>query len=324
MKALALALLLGPAATLSAGDKASWQVAEQPVLTPGEFGSWDDFAIREASVLRTENGFTMFYKAVSFSVQDRTCSIGVARSADGVTWQKFKDNPVFTPGAGEDEQVASLTATKWNGQFWAAFAVPQDEDEKPRVELARSDDGIAWQPAGPIEGLPFEIPGSMSSQPCLYAEGQILHLWWVGRSNGKAFLCHSISRDAKTWIQPTMQPTAEIDSREMSAVRIYPSGNYYVLVYTARDEDKNRFSIVTKISREARSWLSKGPPEFVVEQPLRGLIPAMIFTAEGARLFFPQGLEAKDVDGKDLPRKAPSRGCVLRTAFCPKSAYVGY
>lgn len=320
MKTLALALLLWPVATLSAADKASWQVAEQSVITPGEFGSWDDFAIREASVLPTENGFTMFYKAVTFSGQERTCGIGIALSADGVTWQKYKDNPIFTPGDGEDEEVASLTATKWNGHFWAVFAVPQDEDEKPRVELARSDDGIVWQPAGRIEGLPFETPGSMSPQPCLYAEEQLLHLWWVGRSNGKDFLFHSISRDAKRWMQPTVQPTSEIDSREMSAVRIYPSGNYYILVYVARDEDKNHFSIVTKISREARSWFSKGPPEFPIERPLRGLIPAMIFTAEGARLFFSEALAAKEVD----PRKSASGGCVLRTAFCPKSAYVGY
>ena len=110
----------------------------------------------------------------------------------------------------------------------------------------------------------------------------------------------------------------------MSAVRLYPSGNYYVLVYVAHDENKNRFSIVTKISREARSWFSKGPPEFVVERPLRGLIPAMIFTAEGARLFYSQGLEVKDTDAEKSGRETPSRGCVLRTAFCPKSTYVGY
>jgi predicted GH43/DUF377 family glycosyl hydrolase len=320
IEALALALLLWAVATLSAGEKASWQVAEQPVLTPGEFGNWDDFAIREASILRAENGFIMFYNAVAFSGQERTYGIGIARSTDGVMWQKSKDNPIFTPGSGEDEQVASFTATKWNGQFWAAFAVPRDEDEKPRVELARSDEGIVWQPAGRVEGLPLETHASMSTQPSLYAEGQILHLWWIGESGGKAFLCHSISRDAKTWRPPTMQPTSEIDSREMSAVRIYPSGDYYVLVYAAHDEDKRRFSIVTKISREARSWFSKGPPEFVVDRPLRGLIPAMIFSADGARLFFPESLPVKEVDAG----KSSSRGCVLRTAFCPKSAYVGY
>ena len=44
------------------------------------------------------------------------------------------------------------------------------------------------------------------------------------------------------------------------------------------------------------------------------------FSAEGARLFFPESLPVKEVDA----RKSPSRGCVLRTAFCPKSAYVGY
>src|SRR4051812_8889468 len=103
MKALALALVLWPVAIVSAGDKGSWQLGEQPVLTPGEFGSWDDFAVREASVLRADNGFTMFYKAVAFSGQERNCGIGIARSADGVTWQKFTDNPIFTPGAGEDE-----------------------------------------------------------------------------------------------------------------------------------------------------------------------------------------------------------------------------
>jgi predicted GH43/DUF377 family glycosyl hydrolase len=324
MKALALAVLLAPMAILNAVEKTSWQVAEQAALAPGTLGSWDDFAIRGSSILRTADGFTMFYKAVTFSGQERSGGIGTARSADGITWQKSNDNPILTSRTNENEDITSFTATQWNNQFWAAFAVRRDEDENSWVELARSDDGTVWEPAGRIDGLPLEPAGSVSAQPCLYAEARILHLWWVGRSNGQSFLCHSISRDARTWMQPTMQPTTEIDPREISAVRIYPSGNYYILVYIAHDEDRNRFSIVTKISREARSWFAKGPPEFVVEQPPRDLIPAMIFTAEGARLFFPELLPVKNRDPETNPQKHPSRGCVLRTAFCPKSAYVGY
>jgi predicted GH43/DUF377 family glycosyl hydrolase len=327
MKLAALALCLCPFVARAASDSAQqtgWQTAPEPALASGDFGSWDDFAIREASVLQDAKGFTLFYKAVTFSIEELTSAIGVAHSADGVKWEKFKDNPIFAPSNGAEDEITSFTATKWNDQFWAAYAVPKEPEEKPQVELAHSDDGIVWQSTGQIEGLVFEIEGAISPQPCLYAEGPILHLWWIGQDGGKDFLFHSISRDAKKWSEPTKQPTTEIDSREMSAVRIYPSGNYYVLVYVAHDENKKRFSIVTKISREARSWFSKGPPEFVIERPLRGLTPAMVFTPEGARLFYPQALEVKQTNLNNSPRASPSRGCVLRTAFCAKSAYVGY
>lgn len=327
MKLAALAVCLCPFVACAASDPAQqigWQIAPEPALALGEFGSWDDFAIREASVLQDTKGFTLFYKAVTFSSEERSCAIGIAHSTDGVKWEKLRDNPIFAPNNSDEDEIASFTATKWNDQFWAAYAVPREVVEKPQVELARSDDGIVWQSTGRVEGLPFETGGAISPQPCLYAEGPILHLWWIARDGRSAVLFHSISRDARKWSEPTKQPTTEIDAREMSAVRLYPSGNYYVLIYVAHDEKKNRFSIVTKISREARSWFAKGPPEFVIERPLRGLSPAMIFTTDGARLFYPEALEVKQTNGKDLPRTSPNRGCVLRTAFCPKSAYVGY
>ena len=195
MKRLALAVCLCPFVASAASEPAkqsAWQIAPEPALPPGEFGSWDDFAIREASVLQNARGFTLFYKAVTFSSEERTCAIGFAHSVDGVKWEKSKDNPIFAPSNGNEDEIASFTATKWNDQFWAAYAVPREVNEEPQVELARSDDGIVWQSTGQIKGLAFEIGGAISAQPCLYADGPILHLWWIGREGGKSFLCHSI------------------------------------------------------------------------------------------------------------------------------------
>src|SRR5437667_281503 len=80
---------------------------------------------------------------------------------------------------------------------------------------------------------------------------------------GKPALCHSVSRDGLTWSKPNMQPAAAIDSREILGTRVYPSGDFFVLVYLASDSP-NKAEIVTKISRDAVTWQRKGPPEFVL------------------------------------------------------------
>ena len=110
----------------------------------------------------------------------------------------------------------------------------------------------------------------------------------------------------------------EIDAREVSSVRVYPSGDFTILVYVAEDHP-NHASIATKIARNARSWTVQGPPEFPIERSGWHIVPEMVFNSEGARLFYTEPLY---VDRASDWRKSAVRGAILRTAFCPKSAYV--
>jgi hypothetical protein len=326
MKALALALLLGPAATLSAGDKA-WQVAEQPVLTPGEFGTWDDFAITNVAILKTGESFVMFYTGVALTSEERTSAIGIARSGDGVAWRKHDDNPVLGLDLAPHEYVSSVSVARWKDEFRAVYVVEREftssaADEKeppPRVMTARSEGGAIWQQARNLSGVSFDPPESVELRPCIYADSGLLHLCWIGLSENEPALCHSVSRDGENWSKPNLQPMREIDSREISSVRVYPSGDFTILVYVAEDHP-NHASIATKVARDAHSWVAKGPPEFPIERSGWHLVPGMIFRSDGASLFYTEPLYV----GRATDwRKGAIRGAILRTAFCPRSAYVG-
>ena len=326
MKAFALALLW-PAMILSAAESSPWKIDPQPALAPGEIGSWDDFAITNAAVLRTSDSFAMFYTGVALTSDARTSAIGLAHSGNGLAWKKHDDNPVLGLDLAEGEYLSSVSVEKWKGEFRAIYVVEREftstaADEKeppPRVMTARSEDGTIWQQLKNLSGVSFEPLESVALRPCLYADPELLHMWWIGLNENEPALCHSVSRDGENWSKPNHQAMREIDAREVSSVRVYPSGDFTILVYVAEDHP-NHASIATKMARNARSWTAKGPPEFPIERAGWHIVLEMVFNPEGARLFYTEPLS---VDAASGSRKSAARGAVLRSAFCPKSAYVG-
>lgn len=71
-----------------------WQFDDDPVLMPGDVGAWDAFRVSAPSVIKQEEGYLMFYEGISENFSQRL--IGLARSDDGIRWEKHPD-PVFTP-----------------------------------------------------------------------------------------------------------------------------------------------------------------------------------------------------------------------------------
>ena len=72
-----------------------------PVLELGLSGSWDEQIASMSCVQRIATGLEMFYGG--FNGSDR--GIGYAVSEDGIDWNKFEDNPIFTY---EDDPFAFL------------------------------------------------------------------------------------------------------------------------------------------------------------------------------------------------------------------------
>ena len=66
----------------------------EPVLGPGDESSWDSVGVTAGSVLRTENGFELFYVGYSRPIMTRpspllsNLELGYATSADGIQWTK--------------------------------------------------------------------------------------------------------------------------------------------------------------------------------------------------------------------------------------------
>jgi len=62
-------------------------VDPKPVLEPGSKGSWDEVRVDTPSVVKTDDGYAMYYAGAS---ADGVIMIGMATSSDGITWKKIQ------------------------------------------------------------------------------------------------------------------------------------------------------------------------------------------------------------------------------------------
>ena len=134
----------------SAGSDAgsAWRKEAQPVLDFGPYMSWDERAVADPWVLRIEPYFYLYYLGQDRAGRQR---LGVARSRDGIRWEKLRSNPVLDLGdAGAFDENGLGEPAVWNseGFYWMLYT-GRDRAENRRLGLARSLDGVHWskQPA---------------------------------------------------------------------------------------------------------------------------------------------------------------------------------
>jgi len=78
-------------------DRIHWtKDPANPVLAAGPPGSWDDRGAVATSIF--EHGGTLYMIYTGTSSNSPPQGLGLATSADGVTWTKFHGNPIFTSG----------------------------------------------------------------------------------------------------------------------------------------------------------------------------------------------------------------------------------
>ena len=213
------------------------------------------------------------------------------------------------------------------GQSRLAFREDKPEEldlPEQSVRIARSTDGSNWEVVREIKRDFLQ-----ANKTCAYATVHLfrpdaLHMWWIGANKeDEPTLFHSISQNGEKWSEPTQQLTREIDPRPMACARIEHSDDHDILTYVAMDEDRGpRF--VTKVSQNARDWSAGEPSEFSLpvwfsrSAQWQQAAPSIVFTKEGARLYYIDILfSRKNVKGH-IEKRDAVRGAVLRTAFCPK------
>jgi predicted GH43/DUF377 family glycosyl hydrolase len=65
-----------------------------PVLKPEE-KKWDSGWVHQPRVFETNNGWVMMYRGTK-TVDGQSMAIGIATSTDGIVWERFAENPVFS------------------------------------------------------------------------------------------------------------------------------------------------------------------------------------------------------------------------------------
>jgi len=160
-------------------DTHSWRKEPRPVLEPGPYGSWDEYGVADPDVVRIEPYFYLFYLGQDRARRQR---LGVARSTDGVRWQKLRANPILELGdAGAFDENGLGEPAVWNshGFYWMLYT-GRDISENRRLGLARSTDGVHWRKLRTVFGGDQPWDAKVICDPTVEVSGSVIRVWFGG------------------------------------------------------------------------------------------------------------------------------------------------
>ena len=175
-------------------DGIGWHsVQNEPVLVPGDSGSWDDYSVAPGFVLKEGNLFKMYYNG--FHDQYGKWNIGFAVSSDGINWEK-NSGPVLV-ASDEEYQIGVSSVVNVNQLYFMYYTVRHTPYY--HICLATSSDGIHWNKYNnnPILSVTKDWEGTEIYNPSvIYDEGkfQMVYMNYDANSFGFAF-----SADGKNW-----------------------------------------------------------------------------------------------------------------------------
>lgn len=207
---------IGRATAPAAGGP--WTVDPNPVLSPGPSGSWDAARVVEPSVVRTTDGYAMYYSGID---AEGVARIGRATSRDGITWTK-DDAPVLE-GAAEwtGKSIGCPQVIRTGDAYLMTFDAA---DARFKIGMATSGDGISWTVADdPIMDLTMS-PGRLPIWQSELVERDGALYWWLEAGPGASatdVFALRLDRDAGT---RDMRATARVDTQKAVVIDVQATG----------------------------------------------------------------------------------------------------
>ena len=162
-------------------DGLAWRKHPAPVLDPGPRGSWDERGVADPWVLEAGGQLVLYYLGVDRARRQR---LGVALSHDGVSWTKFRGNPVLElggRGAFDENGLGEPAVWAAHGRYWMLYT-GRDRGEMRRIGLASSPDGVRWQrdPRAPVfaGGEPWNA--KVVCDPSVEVRDDSVRVWFGG------------------------------------------------------------------------------------------------------------------------------------------------
>jgi predicted GH43/DUF377 family glycosyl hydrolase len=185
-------------------DGITWnKYSGNPVITPST--GWDSLFIGPDCVMYENGMYKMWYTGWN-SPTRYPHSVGYATSPDGINWDKYPGNPIFTPGSGwESGAVGYPSIIKVADGYWM-FYTGEVSNGIALTGRAFSTDGIDWQrdlSNNPV--LPAGDPGEWDQNNYIprVLEIDSLYLWYTAENNpgvsGSAIGYATSADTGKTW-----------------------------------------------------------------------------------------------------------------------------
>ena len=156
-------------------DAKAWHKEPVPVLDFGPAGSWDERAVADPYVIRIEPYFYMYYLGQDRAERQR---LGIARSTDGVKWEKLRSNPILDFNENE-LGLGEPAVWQSDGFYWMLYTV-REPGEKRHLAMARSTDGVHFTRLG----ITFQGSQTWDSQvlcdPAVVVDHGVVKVWFGG------------------------------------------------------------------------------------------------------------------------------------------------
>ncbi|HUB78067.1 MAG TPA: hypothetical protein VMB03_04675 [Bryobacteraceae bacterium] len=149
------------------------------VLPTGPYMSWDEIGVSDPYVVRIDPYFYLYYTGLDRGRRQR---LGVARSADGVHWEKLRTNPILAPGdpgSFDEKGLGEPAVWQWGGYYWM-LDTGRDSAENRRLGLARSLDGVHWTKLPAVFAGAEAWDSKVICDPTVLVDGGTIRVWFGG------------------------------------------------------------------------------------------------------------------------------------------------
>lgn len=159
-------------------DASLWTRESRPVLEPGPYGSWDEYGVADPYVIRIGEYFYMYYLGQDRARRQR---LGVARSADGVSWKKLRQPIMELGGPGTFDENGLGEPAVWlsHGFYWMLYT-GRDVGEMRKLGLARSQDGVTWTKMPAVFGGSQAWDSKVMCDPEIELRDNEIRVWFGG------------------------------------------------------------------------------------------------------------------------------------------------
>lgn len=161
-------------------DGRKWIREKGPVLGLGPRGAWDEISIGDPDVLVAGGTYYMFYLGQDRARRQR---LGVARSSDGVRWEKLRTNPVLelgAPNAFDENGLGEPAVWAMRGEYWMLYT-GRNRAEVRRMGLAHSRDGVKWtKVASPVIAGNLWWNNQVVCDASVLVRGEGVDVWFGG------------------------------------------------------------------------------------------------------------------------------------------------
>jgi beta-1,2-mannobiose phosphorylase / 1,2-beta-oligomannan phosphorylase len=222
---------------------------KNPVFAGSDTLHWDHYIRERGYILREDSIYHLWYTGYPKG-DDDVKHLGYATSADGFTWTRYKENPIYSSGWVEDMSVIKSDSTYY------MFA----EGRGDTAHMLTSTDRIHWTEQGSLDihqtnGDP--IKAGPYGTPAIWKENNTWYLFYERNDLG---IWLATSKDVKKWTNIQDEPVLSMGPEEydkyavaMNQVIKY-KGFYYGYYHASAFKDWREWSTNVAVSKDLIHW----------------------------------------------------------------------